>query len=173
MQSSEESPREHWPWYAIHTRSNFEKAAAQVLVNKGFETYLPLYKVKKRWTDRVVEQDVPLFSGYVFCRMDTGERVPVLSVPGVVSIVGFGKNPAPISDGELDAVRRALESGLAIEALAYLKEGERVRVNKEGALYGVEGILLKKKSDWKLVISVELLHRSVAVEIDRDWVTAA
>jgi len=160
------------PWYGIRTKSNFEKITATALANQGYETYLPLYRTKKRWSDRIVEAETPLFRGYVFCRLDPKIRVPVLSSPGVVSIVGFGNEPVPIPDSEIDGIRRILASGYAVEAMSYLKEGSRVRIKKEGALYGLEGILLKKKSEWKLVISVEMLQRSVAVEIDRDWVAA-
>lgn len=162
---------ENFPWYGVRTRSNFEKIVATALTNKGLETYLPIYRVKKRWSDRVVEKEMPLFAGYVFSRFDRSQRVPVLSSPGVVKIVEFNGEATPIPDAEIEAIQKLLSSGMPIEALDYLREGQRVRVKKPGALENVEGILLKRKSDWKLVISVEILQRSIGIEIDRDWVT--
>jgi transcription antitermination factor NusG len=158
------------PWYGIRTRSNHERVAAIVLQSKGYEQYLPLYRSRQRWSDRVVESDRPLFPGYVFCRFDARKRLPIVSTPGVVSVVGFGNEPAPISDTEIDAVRAVLHSGLAAEPCPFLHEGQRIRV-KRGFLEGLEGILVKKKSDWRIVVSVAMLQRSVAVEIDREWIT--
>ena len=158
------------PWYGIRTKSNHERVAAAVLQNKGYEHYLPVYRRRQRWSDRIVETDRPLFPGYVFCRFDARKRFPIVSTPGVVSVVGFGNEPAPISDSEIDAVRAVLRSGLAAEPCPFLREGQRIRVRR-GSLEGLEGILLKKKSDWRIVVSVAMLQRSVAVEIDREWIT--
>jgi transcription antitermination factor NusG len=159
------------PWYGIRTKSNHERVASVVLQSKGYEQYLPVYRRRQRWSDRVVESDRPLFPGYVFCRFDARKRLPIVSTPGVVSVVGFGNEPAPISDMEIEAVRAVLHSGLAAEPCPFLREGQRIRV-KRGALEGMEGILVKKKSDWRIVVSVAMLQRSVAVEIDREWITA-
>jgi transcription antitermination factor NusG len=157
------------PWFALRTRSNFEKVAAIALENKGLVPYLPTYRNRRRWSDRVVVADTPLFQGYVFCRFDPLNRLPVLTTTGVISIVGCGTEPAPIDDSEIDAIEAILRSGLATEPCPFLREGQRVRV-KRGSLIGVEGILTKKKSDFRLVISVSMLQRSIAVEIDRDWI---
>lgn len=158
------------PWFGIRTRSNQEKMAASALESKGFEHYLPTYRSRRRWSDRIVESDQPLFSGYVFCRFDPNRRLPIVTTPGVVSIIGFGKEPAPIADSEIEAVQTVLRSGLAAEPCPFLREGQRVRV-KHGALEGVEGILLKKKSEWRMIVSVTMLQRSLAVEIDREAIT--
>jgi len=158
------------PWYGIRTKFNHERVAAVVLQSKGYEQYLPVYRHRQRWSDRIVETDRPLFPGYVFCRFDARKRLPIVSTPGVVSVVGFGNEPAPISESEIDAVRAVLRSGLVAEPCPFLREGQRIRVRR-GSLEGLEGILLKKKSDWRIVVSVAMLQRSVAVEIDREWIT--
>jgi transcription elongation factor/antiterminator RfaH len=157
------------PWYGIRTKSNHERLAATVLESKGYEQYLPVYRSRRRWSDRVVEKDRPLFPGYVFCRFDARKSLPIVSTPGVVSVVGFGNEPAPIADAEIEAVQILLQSGLASEPCPFLHEGQRIRV-KRGSLEGLEGILLKKKTDWRMVVSVTMLQRSVAVEIDHEWI---
>ena len=157
------------PWFGLRTRSNHEKIAANVLSGKGYEQYLPTYKTKRRWSDRVVEMDRPLFPGYVFCRFDPKARLPILTTPGVVSVIGFGNEPAAIEDSEIEAVQAVLRSGLGAEPCPYLREGQRVRV-KRGSLEGVEGILTKKKNEFRMVVSVGMLQRSIAVEIDREWI---
>ena len=160
-----------FPWYGVRTRSNHEKVAATVLSAKGFENYLPSYRVRRRWSDRTVETTLPLFPGYVFCRFDAASRFPIVSTPGVVSIVGFGDSPAPIADIEIEAIQAVLHSGFAAEPCPFLTEGQRVRI-KHGPLQNVEGILLKKKADWRLVVSVTMLQRSVAVELGSEFVSA-
>jgi transcription antitermination factor NusG len=117
----------------------------------------------------VVVADTPLFQGYVFCRFDPLNRLPILTTTGVISIVGCGTEPASIDDQEIDAIEAILRSGLATEPCPFLREGQKVRVRR-GSLAGVEGILTKKKSDFRLVISVTMLQRSIAVEIDREWI---
>jgi len=157
------------PWFALRTRSNFEKVAAIALENKGLTPYLPTYRSRRRWSDRVVIADMPLFQGYVFCRFDPLNRLPVLTTTGVISIVGCGTEPASVDDKEIEAIEAILLSGLATEPCPFLREGQMVRVRR-GSLTGVEGILTKKKSDFRLVISVTMLQRSIAVEIDREWI---
>jgi transcriptional antiterminator NusG len=156
-------------WYAIHTRANFEKIAAAHLEAKGFEQYLPLYGVRKHWSDRVIESNIPLFPGYVFCEFDATCRSRILSTPGVVSIVGFAGKPALIADPEIKAIQKALRSEQRTEPCPYLCEGQLIRVNR-GPLSGLRGILIKKRN-WRIVISIEILRRSVAVEIDPDTIT--
>jgi transcription antitermination factor NusG len=157
------------PWFAVRTRSNFEKIASVAMENKGLTPYLPTYRDRRRWSDRVVVSDMPLFRGYVFCRFDPLNRLPVLTTVGVISIVGCGTEPAPIDEAEIEAIQRILCSGLATEPCPFLKEGQTVRVT-HGSLAGVEGILTKKKSDFRLVISVTMLQRSISVEIDRECI---
>jgi transcriptional antiterminator NusG len=162
---------ERFPWYGIRTRSNHEKVAAIVLRGKGYEPYLPVYHLRRRRADAVVKSEHPLFPGYVFCRFDVKKRLPILMTTGVISILGFGKEPVAIPDEEIEAVEAVLLSGLPAEPCAYLREGQRVRVT-HGSLDGVEGILLKKKNQLRMVISVTMLQRSISVEIDGDWLTA-
>jgi len=159
------------PWFGLHTRSNHEKVTATVLSHKGYEHYLPTYKSKKRWSDRVVESERPLFPGYVFCRFDPKVRLPILTTPGVISVVGFGNDPAPIDNSEIEAVQAVINSGLHAEPCAFLREGQRIRVT-QGSLSGLEGLLVRKKSEWRMVVSVAMLQRSISVEIDREWIDA-
>jgi transcription antitermination factor NusG len=154
-----------FPWHGIRTRANQERIAATVLDHLGFEPFLPVYKTRRRWSDRVVTAELPLFPGYVFCRFDHTQRLPIITAPGVVSIVGCGTQPAPIPDSEIDAVRAIVSSGIAAEPAPFLREGQRIRVI-HGPLKSLEGILVRKKSHWSVVISVEMLQRSVSVEID-------
>jgi transcription antitermination factor NusG len=158
------------PWYGIRTKHNHESAAASALELKGYEPYLPLYRCRRRWSDRVIESRVPHFPGYVFCRFDATRRLPILTTPGVISIVGFGKGPTPISESEIEAIQTVLRSGFPAEPCPFLHEGQCIRVNK-GPLEGLEGLLLKKKSEWRMVVSITMLQRSVSVEIDREWVS--
>jgi transcription antitermination factor NusG len=160
------------PWYGVRTRSNHERVAALVLRGKGYDPYLPLYSLRRRRADdTVVESELPLFPGYVFCRFDAKKRLPILMTTGVISVVGFGKEPAPIPDEEIEAITAVLRSGLPAEPCAYLREGQRVRVTN-GSLDGVEGILVKKKSQLRMVVSVTMLQRSISVEIDGDRLVA-
>jgi transcription antitermination factor NusG len=119
----------------------------------------------------MVEVELPLFPGYVFCRFDAKKRLPILMTTGVISVLGFGKEPAPIPDEEIEAVKAILRSGLPAEPCAFLREGQRVRVI-HGSLDGVEGILVKKKNQCRMVISVAMLQRSISVEIEGDWLAA-
>lgn len=161
-----------FPWYGIRTRSNCERTVSTGLEIKGLNAYLPVYRSRRRWSDRVVDLQLPLFPGYVFCRFDATRRFPIISTPGVVSIVGFGNDPAVIPDHEIQAIETVLSSGLATEPCPFLREGQRVRVT-HGSLKDVEGILVKKRADWRLVVSVTMLQRSVSVELDADCVTHA
>jgi transcription elongation factor/antiterminator RfaH len=155
-------------WYAVRTRSNHEQTAAHLIGSKGYEHFLPTYFTRRRWSDRVVTVAAPLFPGYVFCRFDAETRLPIISTPGVVSIVGCGKVPAPIEDAEISAIQKVLTSKSAAERCPFLQEGQRVSI-KSGSMAGVEGILLKNKAHWRIVVSVSLLQRSISVEVDRDW----
>jgi transcription antitermination factor NusG len=113
---------------------------------------------------------VPLFPGYIFCRLDQDRRLPILTIPGAVHFVGIGKIPAPVDEAEIAAIQHAVRSGFAVEPWAYLRVGQLVRLDG-GPLAGLEGILVETKNECRVVVSVSLLQRSVAVEIERDWVT--
>lgn len=159
---------EHVPqsWYALTVKPQHEKAVAKVLGYKRLEQFLPVYQAKRRWSDRVKLLELPLFHGYVFCRFGTRERLSVLKTPGVRSIVGFGRHVAPIPDTEIDAIRTMIASGLSVQPWPFLKEGEQVVINR-GPLRGLEGRLARKAGAWQVVLSVDLLQRSVAVSVDR------
>lgn len=166
--SASASNTPHLSWYALHTRSNYEKITASYLEARGFEQFLPLCRPKKRLSGKAGDSSVSLFPGYLFCRFDGRYRSPVLGALGVVSIVAFGGKPAPIEDSEIEAIRRAIGSGRVIEPHPYLYEGQKIRV-ASGPLTGLEGILVKKLN-WRIVISVQMLLRAVAVEIDPESV---
>jgi transcription antitermination factor NusG len=158
------------PWYCVRTKPKHESIAAAALKAKGYEQYLPLYRSRRRRSDRVINLEVPQFPGYVFCRFEVSRRLPVLTTPGVISIVGFGEGPTPIAESEIEAIQVVLRSGLAGEPCAFLHKGQRIRVNR-GSLEGLEGFLLRKKSEWRMVISITMLQRSVSIEIDREWIS--
>ena len=166
-----EVPLKKHPWYGIRTRSHHEKRVSDILYRKGYEQYLPLYRVRRKWTDRVKVSEEPLFPGYLFSRFEAHERAAIVSTLGVVEVVQFGSEPAPIDDEEIEAVRQVLKSGLPVQPCQFLQEGQRVRILC-GALKDIEGILVKQKSEYRLVISVTTLYRSVSVEIDRDLIAA-
>ncbi len=152
-------------WYALRVKPNWEKRVAQQLRGKGYEGFLPAYRVRRRWSDRWKELDVPLFPGYVFCRLSPQHQTPVLQTAGVILVVGFGGKPAPVRDEEIAALQRIVASGLEAGPWPYLQVGRKVRI-EDGPLAGVEGILLEIRPRNKLVVSVTLLQRSVAVEVD-------
>jgi transcription antitermination factor NusG len=155
-------------WYAIQVRRNHERITATHLEDRGYETFLPLYKSRRRWSDRVKEIELPLFSGYLFCHMDPANRLAALTSPGVVRIVGIGKAPIAVEEREIDAVRAIVESKFQAEPYEFLQVGERVQIG-QGPLRGLSGILLAVEDQHRLVVGVTLLKRSVAVSIEQDW----
>jgi transcription antitermination factor NusG len=157
------------PWFAILTRSGRERNATLLLENTGYQCYLPVSKSIRRWSDRVKESEVPLFPGYFFCRMNPYNRLPVLMTPGVIQIVGVGKTPIAVEEEEIAAIQLAGKSGMPIMPWPYVQVGQVARI-QEGPLKGLTGIVVKIKSVTKLVLCVSLLQRSVAVEIDRNWI---
>jgi len=156
-------------WVALQVRSRAEKLVAIALSSKGIEVFLPLYTARRRWSYRVKELQLPLFDGYVFCKLNLLYRMPVLTIPGVIQFVGIGKTPVPIEEAEIAALQSVIKSGLPSMPWPFLQVGQRVRV-EHGALRDLEGILLQAKGSHRLVLSVSLLQRSVAVEVDRDCV---
>jgi len=157
-----------WPWFALMVRTGREKTATLLLENAGYECFLPVSKYTRRWSDRMKEIEVPLFPGYLFCRMDSHNRLPVLMTPGVIQIVGAGKTLIPVGEGEIAAIQRVVKNGLSTMPWPYLQVGDVARI-EEGPLRGMTGIIVRIKSGMKLVLSVSLLQRSVAVEVDRSW----
>jgi transcription antitermination factor NusG len=152
-------------WFALYTRHQHEKSSAQVLAQKGVTVFLPLYKAAHRWKDRMQELSLPLFPNYVFVLLSSVPRSLVLSTPGVYDFVRLSGVPAPIPEEEIEAVRRVVERGLRAEPHPFLNTGDRVRVTS-GPLQGLEGNLARKKSFYRLILSVELLARSIAVEVN-------
>jgi len=159
-------------WFALNTKFRYEDFVANHLRGKGYEIFLPVYTCRRRWSDRMKEVELPLFPGYLFCRFDAKDRLPILTTPGMIQIVGFGKTPIPVEDAEIAAIQTAIGSNLAREPWPFLKVGQKVKV-EVGPLRGVEGILLNIKGTQRLVLSVSLLQRSVAVEVNSAWVAPA
>jgi transcription antitermination factor NusG len=158
-----------YAWFAVRVRSNHERLAAAHLRERGYEEFLPSYKTERRWSDRKKEIVQFLFPGYVFCRLNPVDRLPVLTAPGVIDLVGFGRVPSPVPDSEIEAIRRMVQSGLLVMPWPFLELGNRVLIER-GPLAGVEGILDEVKGRCRLVVSVNLLQRSVSAEVDRNWV---
>jgi transcription antitermination factor NusG len=157
-------------WFALRVKSRCEKAVAMMAQHKGFEEFLPLYQSRRQWSDRLKAVEHPLFPGYLFCRLDPQQRLPLLTIPGVLHFVGIGKIPVPIEDAEIAALQTAARSGLATEPWPFLEIGQWVRLD-DGPLVGLEGILVGTSKPERVVVSVTLLKRSVAVAVERHWVT--
>jgi transcription antitermination factor NusG len=152
-------------WYAAYTSANHEKRVAQHLAQRSVEHYLPLYSSVRRWKDRRVKLELPLFPGYVFVRFALRDRLTVVQVPGVARIVGFDGKPSALPDEQIEVLKKGLERGLHVEPHPYLTAGRRVRI-KNGPLVGLEGILLRWKGNWRVVLSVDLIQRAVSVDLD-------
>src|SRR5262245_45858337 len=140
-------------WYAVQTRAQHEKIVAQTLAGKGYEELLPLYNCRRRWSDRIKELELPLFPGYVFCRFDLEQRLPILVTPGVHHIVGIGKVPWPVEESEIAAIQSLVRTGLPTEPWRFLEAGQFVRIDS-GPLEGMEGFLLSVRKPYRLVVSV-------------------
>lgn len=158
-------------WVALTVKPRHEKAVGHCLRSHGMEEFVPLYAARRRWSDRTKISVLPLFPGYVLGRLDYRERLQVLSMPGVISIVGFGQAPGIVTDDEIQHIKTVLTSGLPAGPWPFVRAGQTVRIER-GSLAGVEGILLREKDEFRIVVSIELLQRSVAVEIDREIVRA-
>ena len=153
-------------WFAVTVKPKQEWVAASALESKGLEKFLPAYTVRRRWSDRMKTFALPLFPGYLFCRTSLEARGQVLRTIGVRGYVAFGGCPEPVPDDEISALMRMTSSGLPIEPIDYLRTGERVRVI-DGPLRGLDGLLLECSGRTRVVVGVEMLQRSVSVEIDR------
>jgi len=161
--------QDEFQWYAVLVRSRHEEVVARHLRVRGMEAFLPLYKERHRWSDRFQEIQLPLFPGYVFCQFNPLNRLPVLTVPGVVQIVGAGRKLVSVDKTEIDAIQAAVRSGVPRQPWPFLQIGNKVRI-EYGPLCGIEGILLGHRGHQRLVLSITLLQRSVAVQIDEEWV---
>jgi transcription antitermination factor NusG len=162
---SSEQGKSEQQWFALYTCANHEKRVAAQLEARGVEYFLPLYRSVRKWTDRRVELELPLFPGYLFVHFDPGARVRVLEIPGAVRFIGFNGQPHPLAESEIETLRTGVRSWLRMEPHPYLKAGSRVRIVR-GPLAGVEGFLLRKKNFYRVVLSLDLIARSAAVEVD-------
>lgn len=152
-------------WFAAYTSANHEKRVAEQLMQRSVEHFLPLYGSLRKWRDRSVKLDLPLFPGYVFVRLAIRDRLRVLQTPGVAKLVGFNGMPAALPDDEIEALKKGMVRGVRAEPHPFLSVGRRVRV-KAGPLEGVEGIVVRRKNRLRLVISLDLIHRAAAVEVE-------
>jgi transcription antitermination factor NusG len=152
-------------WHAACTHARHEKKVAQQLEQRGIEHFLPLYHSLRQWKDRRKELDLVLFPGYIFVRVATPERLRVLQLSGIVRFVQFNGQPVVLPATDIDALRSGLSEGLRAEHHPYLTVGRRVRV-VHGPLAGARGILVRVKTNWRIVISIDAIMRSVAVEVD-------
>jgi len=155
-------------WFAIRVKSRHEKAVALAARGKGFEEFLPLYRWRQTWSDRSKWVEMPLFPGYVFCRLDPARRLPLLTIPGVLNFVSFGKTPVPIDDAEIASVQAAIGSDLVTEPCSFVDGGQRVRLER-GPLVGTEGILIEAPERQKIVVNITILRRSIAVNVESLW----
>jgi transcription antitermination factor NusG len=159
----------HTKWFAINVRTNREIVVANALQNKACEVFLPLYGVRRVWSDRIVTRQAALFPGYVFARFDIEDRsARIVTTPGVIRIVSFGGKAVPVEEREISFVRTIVASGLPAQPWPQVQPGSPVRI-LHGPLAGVEGTLVQVKRHHQLVVSISLLQRSVAVEIDAAW----
>lgn len=154
-------------WYAVWTRSRHEKSVSDRLDRKDVETFLPLYSTIRRWKNGDHRVEMPLFAGYTFVRIRLEDHLQVLKVAGVVRLVGFGNAPAPLEDAEVESLRRALGAGIKAEPHPYLTAGRRVRITA-GPLAGRVGLLVRWKNAVRVVLSVDLIQRSIMVDTEAD-----
>ena len=161
-----------WPWYALQVASRCEKAVSTGLAMRGYSQFLPLYRSRRKWSDRFQDVDLPLFPGYVFCQLDITKRLPVLILPGVVRFVGLGKTPVPVAESEMQSVQTVVRSGQLLQPWPFLKVGQTVTI-EEGPLRSVTGILIKVEGNDQLIVSISLLQRSLAVTLPREAVRPA
>jgi transcription antitermination factor NusG len=152
-------------WFAAYTCANHEKRVAEQLLQRSVEHFLPLYASVRKWKDRRVKLDLPLFPGYIFVQMTLRDRLQVLQIPGVANLVGFGGTPKALPEGEIETLRTTLGSGIRAEPHPFLTAGRRVRV-KAGPLVGLEGIVVRKKNRLRLIISLDLIYRAAVVEVE-------
>jgi len=158
-----------WPWFALRVRSNFERKSADLLRQKGLEEFLPTYQRRSQWSDRKKLIERPLFPGYLFCRFDPQNWLPVLQTPGVVHAVGFGGKPEPIEESEIESLRTMVRSSVPLFPNAFLRVGQKVQI-RNGPLAGVEGVVERFEKNCRITVSISLLQRSVSAEIEAEWV---
>ena len=156
-------------WFALRVRSNHEQTSSTALQSRGLETFLPSFKLRRRWSDRVRIIDQPLFPGYVFCRFNPDDRGDVVRAPGVVHVVSTGRELLPVDPAELNHIRTVVMAEMKAQPHPFLKIGQRVRID-HGPLAGAEGVLTSANGVSSLVLSLRLLQRSLSVEVDATWI---
>jgi len=156
-------------WYALYVRSRHEKTVENSLRVKGYSVFSPSYRTKRKRVDRITEIEVALFPGYVFCQFDTDKRLPILMTPGVVGVVGRGNRPQPVDDTEIASIRTIALAGRPVQPWPFLRVGQRIRL-QAGPLAGAEGIFLRVKDEYHLVVSITLLQRAVSVVVEKEAV---
>lgn len=161
-------PESPLQWFAVQTRPRYEKAVFQSLEGKDYSLLLPMYQDRRKWKYRKATVDVPLFPGYLFCRMRMEARLPILVTPGVVRIVSSGKTLLPVEDSEIESIRRVIAAGLEREPWPYVQLGEQIDI-PSGPLRGLRGTVTEIRGKCRLIVSVTLLQRSIAVEIEGGW----
>jgi transcription antitermination factor NusG len=157
------------PWFAVRVKSNHEKPVSAILRGKGFEEFVPTYRARRRWSDRIKLIDVPLFPGYLFCRLDLNSRLPLVTTPGFLYLVGKGKSPEPVDEKEVSAIQAVVHSGVPALPCPSLVVGRRVRLER-GPLRGVEGVIAKIADQDRIYLNATLLQRSVCVEVNPEWI---
>jgi transcription termination/antitermination protein NusG len=150
-------------WFALQVRCRSEVVTSQLLKEKGYSIFVPLYRRRTPRGRRIEVRESPLFGGYVFCQFAPLMRLPILTTPGVIRILGLGRVPVPVEESEMNSLQTITQAAVDLRPCDYLRVGSRLRV-ESGPLRGVEGILLKKQNEQRLVVSITLLQRSVAVE---------
>lgn len=151
-------------WFAVQVRPRHEFASARMLRSKGFEEFVPIYSAKRQWSDRQKQVGFPLFAGYVFCKFYPVKKLPIINTAGVIRIVGTSQGSAAIADHEIDAIRKVVESGEQVQPHPYIAVGSKVRI-EEGPMAGIEGIFIREKKGTEMVISLDLLQRSISLQI--------
>jgi transcription antitermination factor NusG len=162
-----QSDEDQLNWYALYTCSRHEKCVAQQLEQRSIACFLPVYRSVRRWKDRRKELELALFPSYLFVRLALKDRLRVLQLPSAVHLVGFNGRPAVLPDAEIESLRERLGRGAQLEPHPYLNVGRRIRV-RAGAMQGLEGIIVRRKDRWRVVFSLDLIMRSIAVEVDEN-----
>ncbi len=170
MSNSVTPDNDNLPWFALRVKPNHEKRVSELINYQGLEEFLPLYRVRRRWRQRLQNVDMPLFPGYVFSRFNRQDWTRIVDTPGVIDAVRFGTTLASVDQDEIQALQLVQQSKTATQPSPYLRAGQSIRVTA-GPLAGVNGTLMEIKGVARLVLSVTILQRSVLVEIDRNWVT--
>lgn len=153
-------------WLALQVAPQHEKKVAVILEYKGFQQFYPTYKSKRRWSDRIKVLNLPLFPGYTFCRSSGSRGSDILATPGVNRIVSFGGKPCPVADEDIATLQAMARDGVDPRPFPYLAHGQRVRIIQQGALFGIVGILTQVKNRARLVVSVDMIAKSISIEID-------